>query len=273
MKKLSVLFIAVILIAIGCKINPEADYTVLGEFTPSVLLPEILNGKVEKMTEKIYWGLPDGDTVKRGSQITTKEADTLGYGYAYEVAFDNKGDLISCNYFNENNDYVGGAQLFTINNRLDSLFNTMYDTIKEYYKFKCDKEGRWNECKVYNANTDTLMYSYTKNINTNRDTIEYQQFNNKGGPDFKMLFLYNDKKQFTGLESYDKDGVFQGSSKITYNDKGKILNATFFDKDKKSNYNFNRKYEYDTKGNWLKTVSRDTTGKIAIHERTYFYIE
>ena len=167
----------------------------------------------------------------------------------------------------------GGAQLFRINYRLDSLFNTMYDTIKEYYKFKCDEEGIWNECKVYNANTDTLMYSFTKNINTSRDTIEYQQFNNKGGPDLKMLFLYNDKKQFTGLESYDKDGVFQGSSKITYNDKGKILNATFFDKDKKSNYNFNRKYEYDTKGNWLKTVSRDAAGKIAIHERTYFYIE
>jgi hypothetical protein len=75
------------------------------------------------------------------------------------------------------------------------------------------------------------------------------------------------------LESYDKDGVFQGSSKITYNDKGKILNANFFDKDKKSNYNFNRQYEYDTKGNWLKTVSRDAGGKIAIHERTYIYIE
>ena len=87
-----------------------------------------------------------------------------------------------------------------------------------------------------------------------------------------MLFLYNDKKQFTGLESYDKDGVFQGSSKITYNDKGKILNATFFDKDKKSNYNFNRKYEYDTKGNWLKTVSRDILAKLQFMREPIFIL-
>jgi hypothetical protein len=273
MKKLFVLFIAVVSITIGCKNNPKADYTILGEFTPSVLLPEILNWKVEKMTEKIYWGLAVGDNVKKGNQITTKEADSLGWGYAYEVTFDKKGDLISCNYFNENNNYVGGAQLFRKNNRLDSLFNIMYDTIKEYYKFKCDKEGSWIECKVHNANTDTLMYSFTKSINNTGDKIEYQQFNYKGGLNVKMLALYNDRKQFTGLESYDKDGVFQGSTIITYNDKGKLLTATFFDNDKKISGDFNRKYEYDSKGNWIKTVSRNAAGQIAIHERTYTYFE
>jgi hypothetical protein len=271
MKKLIVLFLVIIFAATGCKKSPKADFFVLGGYTPMNGLPEKLNGTVEKMIEKVYWGIQNGDTLKKGNQITIKEADSLQWGYLYEVTFDHAGNLLSCNYYDENTKYVGGWQFFKKNHRLDSANWKWRGKPGEYQKLKCNKTGRLVGAMGYNANADTLAYSWKESMNKPKDRIEYQILNNKGILTNRYLYLYNGKGQFLGFEAYNKDGIFDGSNKLVYNEQGKVSDFTFFDKDKKATDIVHRTYEYDAKDNWVRMVSKNNHGEIAIYERTYTY--
>ena len=88
MKNGIALLFVIVIISYGCKTNKKTESTILGEYTPNFnWLNEKLNGKVEKLIEKFYWGVADGDNVKKGDLITSKEADSLGWGYTYELNF------------------------------------------------------------------------------------------------------------------------------------------------------------------------------------------
>jgi len=53
-----------------------------------------------------------------------------------------------------------------------------------------------------------------------------------------------------------------------------VSGFTVYDKDKNISDVITRAYpEYDTKGNWLKMISKDSHGKIAVYERTYTYFQ
>ena len=88
-----------------------------------------------------------------------------------------------------------------------------------------------------------------------------------------MIFLYNDGGQFLRRETCDKDGAFTGSIEVKYNDKGKVSELAFYDKDKKSAGVNHFTYEYDQKGNWTKAIVKDDRGFVVIEERSYAYFE
>ena len=271
MNKLIVLSNAIVLIATSCKNSQEApdSFSLNHNFAPYV--DGKLNGKIEKMSEKMYWGVADGDIIKTGSLITSKEADSLGWGYTYEVTFDRVGNLLNCRYFDENNKYLGGYHFFRKNNLLDSAIKDWRDETYVYEKLICNEKGWLIGASGYNANADTLLYSWTKHFSKAGDTIEYRYFNNKGDLSVKVVNLYNEKGQLISYDSYDNDGVLFSASKLFYNDKGKISAATNFNKFKKKVRAFNKTYEYDLTGNWVRSVSTDQNGYIAIAERTYSY--
>ncbi len=270
MKKYLALFIATVFIA-GCKNSQEApdSFSLNHNFAPYV--DGKLNGKVEKMSEKMYWAENDGDTIKKGNQITSREADSLGWGYFYDVTFDSVGNLLNCRYFDENNNYLGGYHFFRKNNLLDSAIKDWRDETYLYEKLICNEKGWLIGASGYNSKADTLLYSWKKRFSKAGDTIEYRYFDNKGVLSVQFVSRYNEKGQLISYDSYDKSGTLFSASKLFYNDKGKISAGTNFNKFKRKVRAYNKTYEYDPTGNWVKSVSTDQNGNIAIAERTYTY--
>lgn len=274
MRKLLILLLATVLIAYGCKKSEQARYTILGDYTPYTGFIEKMNGNVQQVTEKIYWTVADGDTIKKGNPVTIHERDSLKWYYDHEANFDSVGNLLSCNYFDENNKIVGSWQFTKENHILVSAKWTWKDTIRENQQLTCNDKGIIIGVKAYDAIADTLTYTFTVDYNKTGDTVLYLGYNSKGILDLKVPNIYNDKGQFISWETYDKDGAFTGSNKVLYNEKGKLSEVTFFDKDKKATGTFTRTYpEYDAKGNWIKAISKDDKGNTVISERTYLYYE
>ena len=57
MKNLNLLLTGMILLSFGCNTQPELEEvytTTLGIGTPNSIMPEVLNGKVKEVKEKIY---------------------------------------------------------------------------------------------------------------------------------------------------------------------------------------------------------------------------
>jgi len=98
-------------------------------------------------------------------------------------------------------------------------------------------------------------------------------FNSKGKPAEKYLFTYDEQNRFIKNEGFDKTGNINSILEAKYNDKRKISEFIFKDKDNNvaaSNY---FTYEYHEKGNWVKAVAKDDNNHVVIEERSYTYFE
>jgi hypothetical protein len=273
MKKLLFLLLATVLIMTGCTSKKPAKFTVLGDYTPYNAFPENFIGKVEKVIEKNYWAIPDGDTFKKGNLITIKDRDSLNWSNDFEATFDIAGDIVSCNYLNENNQSIYKWELMKENNILTSAKVILKDTVRISQKLKCNADGKIIEISTYRSIVDTLISSSNIKYSEKGDTITRQFFNYKGAPTAKQIYLYNDEGQFLRRESYNEEGTFNGANDVEYNDKGKISRLTFYYKDKKVFLDGHYTYDYDQKGNWTKAIAKDNKGNVVIEERTYTYFE
>ncbi len=272
MKKFFVLLLAIVFIAAGCKKSKQAEYTILGDYTPYGGMIEKMDGKVMKVVERMYWAVADKDTFMKGNLVTGKERDSLKWPYDFEVTFDSIGDLLNCKYLNENNKNVGSWQFLKEKKMFVSAKWTWLDTMKTNEKLGCNEKGIIISAEGYDPIKDTLMYKWTKSISKTGDTVEYLSYNSKGVFDSKIFDLFNDKGQYIGHESYNKEGVFDGSHVLTYGEIGPWSKWTNFDKDKKATRVYSRTYpEYDSRGNWIKAVTKDDKGHTVISERTYTY--
>ena len=274
MKKLLFILVSLVFLMTGCDKQKPAEYTILGVYTPYENFPEKLVGKVEKITEINYWAIPQGDTYIRGDRITIKDRDSLNWTNDFEAVYDNSGDLVLCNYIDENNKSIRKRELFKENNVPVSGKDTQRDTLRYVENIKCNATGEISEIIVTRALVDTLLYTGKYTYSIKKDTITEHWSDYLGDPYARILEIYNTEGQFILTEFYDKNGDFAGAVEVKYNDRGKISNLTAFDKDK-TIYSVNEMtYEYDTKGNWIKAIVTDSeSGKVVYVERSYSYFE
>jgi len=281
MKKLVVIVMASVFLAIACKSTKKAEFTLLTE--PSNY-NEKLNGKVEKITEKTYWAIAEGDNFKKGNLVTTKEHDSLGFYYDFEAKFDSSGDhVLSYNMLDDKNNIVSNWQYFKENSRVsmtkwtlgDPFYIEMYKSpISGYTKYEYNDKGQITEAVDYMANIDTIIYRWTNKYSEAGDTHKLQQFDSKGILLGSWNNLNNDKKQYLGGVNFDKDGVIRWSWEIEYNEKGFWSEWTNYDKDKIVTSTYTRTYpEYDAKGNWINAITRNNKGQTWFSERTYTYFQ
>jgi hypothetical protein len=272
MKKFLLLLLAIILAATGCMNKTHNEFTVLGDYTPYEGYIERLYGKVEKVVEKHYWAKQEGESFVKVNPVTIKDRDSLKWlAYNFEAKFDKDGQLMICNYLDENDKTIGKWEFSKENNVLTLVKGTYKDTLRVYQKLKCDVNGTIIEAIQYSATVDTLMTKISIKVNAKEDTVEYQVYDYKGIPSSKILNLYNDKKQFLSWGQIDKDGVYHVGDEIKYNENGKMSELTLYDKDKKTvGVNF-VDYELDQKGNWIRVVAKDEKNNVLIEERTYTY--
>lgn len=274
MKKLIFPLTLVILIAIGCKNEKPAEFTVLGDFTLYQVIPEKMNGKVEKVIEKNYWAIPDGESYKKGDPMTKAERDSLGWDNDFEAVYDKAGDLVYNITMDKNGKTLSKYEIIKENNFIVKGKYYENDTLRYYDKFRVDEKGKMTELTRFSALADTVMRTWNKKVNSKGDTIVYQwtTFNGKPGNMFTLIF--NDLGQNIRTVGDNKEWNFPWVDELKYNDKGKRSEISMFGgKDKHLMFSSKCTYEYDENGNWIKLTSKDNTNKVVILERTYTYFE
>jgi hypothetical protein len=273
MKKLIFLLALTLVALVACKEKKTADYTRLGIYTPYQGYMEKLNGKVESVTEKGYWAIPEGETYVKGAKITKKELDSIGYTYDYKAVFDADGDLVSSTTYDENDKVIDIWRLYKVNGLLARSEYISGDTVRFKQVITCDEKGNPVLFEGYNALADTLTQKIEAEGSYINDTLKVQYYNDKGEAGSKYLFMFNDLGLLTQIEYYRKDGTHGSSSSFVYNDKGFQSESTFLDNDKNVTEKISTSYEYDEMGNWIKGTFTDEKGFTVICERVYTYFK
>jgi hypothetical protein len=110
MKRVIFLLLAFVFIVTSCNHKNQAEFTRLRDYGNYYSVPEKLNGRVEKVTEKLYGFIPGGVTIKeggvsikKGDSLITFELDSLYCDNIFEFTFDNSGDIKSILYLDASN--------------------------------------------------------------------------------------------------------------------------------------------------------------------------
>lgn len=272
MKKFLFLFLAIIFIVTGFKNKEPAEYTILGLYSANMnFSPERLIGKVEKVIEKNYWAIPDGDAFRKGNPITMKERK--GQFYDWEVIFDESGDIKTCIYIDENNKVLRKVELFKENNIL--TLATYNDSYSVYDKLRCNSEGDIIELSQFSTGVDTLMWRNTFEFSLKRDSLTWQVYDHKGILRTRIIAVVDNDGQFSSRLFYDENGKYQRGQEYKYNEKRNLIELISYNKKKKITKDiYFSHFEYDQEGNWIKRIVKNNDNdNIVIAERTYTYFE
>jgi hypothetical protein len=277
MKKPVILLIAIVFVIIGCKSKKTTEYTVLGLYTPyqNAGTPEKLIGKVEKMTERCYWAIPDGDTFKKGNPITDIERDSIGWPPNWECTFDKSGDPVICSWLYANNKSIRRYEMFKENNILTLAKLYYNDTLGKYEKIRHNADGDIIEQKVFNAVVDTLLFTYISQYSLKRDTLIRQFYDYKGIPSSKRIAIVDKDGKYLSFTYYKEDGTPVRGQEFKYNEKGNNLGLIKWEDNKENvtEHWYLSPVEYDQKGNVIMSIVKNKKGMVSIWERTYTYFE
>jgi hypothetical protein len=273
MKKLILSLAFAVVVVLSCK-NERQAVTVLGDGTPYSGYPEIMIGKIKTVIEKNYWAIPDGDSYKKGNPLTKVERDSLG-GWTddFEAVYDENGVIVVCTGFDDTGNPAWKNESI-IENKLVSQRNLFRkDTLRYIDQFKHSNNGFLISGTRNRAKVDTLVRSFTIKTNAIGYPTEFQTFNPKGEPTEKYAHIYDEQNRFVKFEAFDKAGDINFIHELKYNEKGKMSELIFRDKDNKITASNYCTYEYDEKGNWVKAVVKNHKNHVVIEERSYTYFE
>lgn len=274
MKKLILPLTIAAVMAFGCTTEKPAGTTILADGTPYFNYPEIMIGKVKTVVEKNYRAIPDGDSYKKGNPLTKADRDSIGsWTDDFEAVYDENGVIVVCTGFDETGNPVWKNESIIENQQVRQRNVFRKDTLRYIDQFKHGDNGFLISGTHNRARVDTLIRSYTIKTNTVGYPTEFQIFNPKGEPAEKYAQTYDEQNRFVKFEAFDKAGGINFIHEVKYNDKSKVSEFIFKDKDNKiiaSNY---CTYEYDEKGNWIKAVVKDDKNHVVIEERSYTYFE
>lgn len=262
------------LIAFSCTTEKPVGTTILGDGTPYGNSPEIMVGKVKTVVEKNYWAIPDGEAFKKDHPLTRADRDSLGnWTDDFEASYDENGIIQVCDGLDESGNKTWKNESVIENKRLAGMNFIRKDTLRVYDQFKYGGNGFLADAKRFRAGVDTLIMSAAVKTNAVGYPTEFQTFNSKGEPTGKYIQTYDEQNRFIKFETVDKAGTVTFTQEVKYNDKSKVSELIFRDKDNKiaaANY---FTYDYDQKGNWIRAIVKDGKNHVVIEERTYTYFE
>ena len=272
MKKLFLPLMIIAFIITGFKSDNKPVVTILGDGTPYYIFPEKMLGKVKTVIEKSYWAIPDGNSFKKGIPISSKDRERLGgWPDDIEVNFNNAGELVSCNNMDVHGKTIRIYKVFKEKDGSVRGENFIHDTLDYYDIYKLNKQGNRIGFVRYRPIADTMIGTFDIKPNPSGDIFEYHSVNSKGESLYKLLVLFDKSGQFMRSEGYNKEGVFQFSNEVKYNDKGKLSEITGYDKDKKVFIRSTYTHEYDLKGNSIKIIGKIDNNLVLVTLRAYTY--
>lgn len=274
MKRLIIFLALVLFAAAGCREKKSTYYTRVGDFTPYMNFQEKLNGKVETVTEKSYWAIPEGETYAKGAKVTKHELDSVGWTYDFKAMYDEGGELVSCITTDENDGIITRWDFKKVEEMITRGEYSIGDTLKSYVLITEGGDGLSTQFENFNAATDTLIQKAERSGKYQSDTLRIKYYNSRGGLRFTDLMAFNDQGLMPYAVRIGADGMIMGGIMIKFNENGFISETSFLDGEKNITGTNQMSYEYDNQGNWIKVICKDPgTGTTMISERTYKYYE
>lgn len=271
MKNSVFLLLAIVFAITGCK-EKSSEYVLLSDYTPYTSYHEKINGRVEKLTEKLYWAITEGDTYKKGNHITTNERDSLGWFYDYDVTYNESGDMKACLFMDDNGNVVSKWEFIKENDDLILCNRTRLDTLRRVEKWEVKSNGDIDASRI-RAEVDTLISNFTFTYSMKGDTETYQNYNYRGIPTVKSVRALDEYGQYVTVANY-RDGVYTTGHDIKYDEKGYQVGNINYDKDKNITADWDMiPLEFDENENWVMRIFSRDKDVLCIAERTITYFE
>ncbi len=272
MKKLTFLLSAIILFSFGCNNKPESEVvytTTIGMGTPYFMMPEILNGKVKEVTEKIYFATEENGTYVKGERMTQEAKDTLSWTASYIAKFDQDGNLMSSTEIDDSDkpynlnesDIMDGKIIggkFFYKDTLRVIFTRKYypaDHSAMYERIRMPEDTLINKIKVV---YDSLGAYKT-----------WEFFNSSGDPTYRYEFTAFEGI-VNGVKAMNKDGEQVFESHADLNDHGFAYRDVIINRS--GELESTMEYTYDDMGNWTTRIVK-TPEVVVIEERAITYYD
>lgn len=271
-KQVLPLAIAAVII-FGCTTEKKSLTTILATGTPYFNSPEIMTGKVRSVVERNYWGIPEGDSYKKGNPLSKADQDSLDWTDNFEAVYDENGVVVVCTGLDEIGNKTWKNESVIENKQLIRMNLIRKDTLRIYDLFEYDDNGFLTSGKRYRAGADTLILSVKIKTNKVGYPTEFQFLNPNDEPIEKYIHIYDEQNRFTTLKVYDKNSFIKYQYEIFYNDKSKVSELQITDVENYNTASNYLTYEYDEKGNWVKAIVKDDKNHVVIEERSYEYFD
>ncbi|MEN8156359.1 MAG: hypothetical protein ABFS10_05360 [Bacteroidota bacterium] len=271
MKKLIPAFFVVMILATGCP-QPETEIqqVEIGLFTPYVLFPEILNGKVKEVVETNYLGIEQDGKIMKGERLTIDARDSIKWSPDFKLIFDDNGNVLQTLYLDENDEVVKKDVQTVMEGKIVKSETIKGDTLRNYAKFSYNESGHLTAIEVYKLPVDTLAWGALLTVDEQGNYQEWQVMDEKGSPTDKYMFTVNQEDRRTGYKYYNKEGELAFEERYTYNEMGFMSKQEMINKEGEASAS-EYLYEYDEQDNWVKvTGNSDQYTIITERKITYF---
>jgi hypothetical protein len=273
MKKIVFIWGLCVLLACSCAQQKSADKTVLGLGTDYMYFPETMHGKVKQLTETNYWAVEKDGKITKGNPMTWKDLDSVGSTKNIVADFDEKGSLTKYDLIDENKVIINSTIGIVENGRYTKLLYKIKDSIAQYQITDYDNRGFISGGKMYNAQNDTVLFSFKFSTNDKGNYTKIEFFNPKGLKGSSQVFALNTAEKVIEAKFLNKNDTLRQTFINTYNDKGFLATQTVRTEKPASTISWEVNYLlFDDHGNWLQNYSNIENGKYKlIAERTYVY--
>ncbi|MFJ1427832.1 hypothetical protein ACILD6_04405 [Capnocytophaga canimorsus] len=264
-----------------------------------------LKGKVKSVRTAGYTVVEKFGEIRKG-KITDLD-DFINFGSFFDsfnlidglCVYNEKGDIIEINRYNSDGS-LNWKGVYKYDNKGNKIEENGYNSdgsfvSKMIYKYD-DKdnliEENWSDSSgnIYDGPT----YKYDDKGNQ----IEKNHYHSDGSFEGKQIYKYDDKGNQIELNNYNYDGDFVGKITCKYDDKGNkveaemhndwngfirlifkyddknnVVEMNMYDSKEGSEDKITFKYEFDTKGNWVKLINYENDKPELIIEREIEYYQ
>ncbi|MBN2212762.1 MAG: hypothetical protein JW723_00830 [Bacteroidales bacterium] len=227
-------------------------------FTPHWGNFEYVNGDVKEIHYQAYHVTDNEGEVVKGKPFTLAEAENVEMRKPWSLFFDKKGNIVSMALkTGEDTTWIGVVH--SENDRIENIYWLRDDTLRINQKMVYDVKGKvirewisYPESKVNSA--DTFC------IDKNGNVIKVSYFDQDGKLVYTAEYTRNPDGSTKEMKGTDAEGKIKHYyTDYKYNDHGlfesydmKLLNY------EKPNFPVEITiYEYDNRGNWVKSIVRD----------------
>jgi hypothetical protein len=273
MKKIVFIWGLCVLIACSCAQQKSADKTVLGLGTDYMYYPETLHGKIKHLTETNYWAVEKDGKITKGNPMTWKDLDSVGSTKNIVADFDEKGSLTRYDLIDENKVAINSTIGIIENGRYKKLLYKIKDSTAQYQITDYDDRGFISGGKMYNAQNDTVLFSFKFNNDDKGNYTKIEFFSPKGLKGSSQVFALNEAGKVIEAKFFNKYDTLRQTFLNSYDDKGTLVKQTVKTERPVSSTTWNLKdLLSDDHGNWIQSYSNVENGKFKLFvERTYVY--
>jgi hypothetical protein len=270
MKKLIPVLFVVMILATGCpQPEPEVHQVEIGLFTPYVVFPETVKGKVKEVVERNYLGMEQDGKVIKGERLTVDARDSIQWTNDFRLTYDENGNLLLTEQLDENDEIIELQKQTVVDGRIVKSESTRDDTLRNYSKMSYNDAGHLSKIEVFRMPVDTLRFSVLLSSDEQGNAQEWQFRNHLGDPTTKYLFTVNQEGRRTGYTFYDKEGKLVFEEKFIFNEMGFLAKQVMINEEGEESVS-EYEYEYDEMNNWVKVIG-NSDQHILVAERTFTF--